>query len=375
MSAARNAGIDRLRGLVMVLMVLDHSRAFLGRVGDPLDLVSTTPAWFFTRWITHLCAPTFVLLAGVGAALYARRVSAPVASRFLWTRGLWLILLEVTVVNACWQFGYRSVSLLVIWALGASMVGLALLVRVHRHAPLVAGVVITLGHDLLSGIAPADLGALGVPFGLLFSQVSFELGSLPVGASYAAVPWLGVMALGWAAAPLLVDEQGRLRGRIAWLGLALVGAFLLLRLPGLYGEPQPWALQERGVLWSALSVLDTSKYPPSLQFLLMTLGPALLLLPLLERLRGPLALLLRLFGSVPMFFYLLHIPVVHSLALAWAWVQSGAWSGLGVLAPSLGRAYLGWVLVLALLYLPCRDWADLKRRRRGQRGWGWLRYL
>ncbi len=367
--SARIASFDLLRGVVMVLMALDHSRAFLGALGNPVDLATTTPALFATRWVTHLCAPTFVALAGLGAALYARRVGVDKASRFLLSRGLWLIFLEVVVVNTCWQLGYRSLSLLVIWALGASMLALGVLVRLHRLAPLAFGLVVVLGHNLLAGIQPAGLGGLAIPWGLSFAPYSFTVAGFPVGVSYPFVAWAGLMALGWAAAPWLAGSEGARRRRVLALGAGLVAAFLLLRGLGLYGEPRPWAPQERGLLFTLFAVLDTTKYPPSLQYLLMTIGPALLLLPVLDRLRGPAARTLGVFGRVPMFFYLLHIPVlqVGSKTLR---VLTCGWEGS--LDPSLLRVYAGWALTLGVLYPLCVAWDRLKARRRDL--W-WLRYL
>lgn len=365
----RVAVLDLLRGLVMVLMALDHSRAFLGGGTDPLDLATTTPAWFLTRWVTHFCAPVFVALAGLSAALYARRVGVEVARRFLVSRGLWLILLEVTVVNFCWQFSFYHVSLLVIWALGASMITLAVTIRLHRLAPLLLGLVVLLGHDLLSGIDPADMGSMALPWGLALAPYGFSIGSLPVGVSYPFLPWAGLMALGWASAPWLMgDGEVRPRRAIA-LGLGLLAAFVLLRSLGLYGDPRPWTAQERGWSYTMLSFLDCAKYPPSLHFLLMTLGPALLLLPLLERVGRHLAPLLQVFGRVPLFFYLLHIPLIHLGARLWSLATLGP---DGHLDQDLGRVYQGWVLVLVLLWPLCQAWGRHKAAHPER--W-WLRYV
>jgi uncharacterized membrane protein len=364
----RIASLDLLRGLVMVLMALDHSRAFLAGGVNPLDLATTSPAWFMTRWVTHLCAPTFVALAGVSAALYARRVGVERASRFLLGRGLWLVFLEITVVNVCWQMGYHHLSLLVIWALGASMITLGLLIRLHRHAPLVVGLAVVLGHDLLGGVAPADLGAFALPWGLAMAPYSFTVAGLPVGVSYPFMPWAGLMALGWAAAPWLVGPEGVRTRRALSLGAGLLVAFLLLRVPGLYGDPRPWLVQERGLLYTLLGVLDCTKYPPSLQYTLMTIGPVLLLLPLLARGRARLDGVLGVFGRVPLFFYLLHIPIIHVGARLWALGTVGPG---GQLDPSLPRVYLGWALALLALRPLCVAWGRIKATQ----PWWWLRYL
>ncbi len=368
-SRARIDSLDLLRGLVMVLMALDHSRAFFGALGNPTDLATTTPALFATRWVTHLCAPTFVALAGLGAALYARRVGIEKASGFLISRGFWLVFLEIVVVNTCWQLGVPSLSLLVIWALGASMVTLGLIVRLGRLAPLAFGLVVVLGHNLLGGIAPAELGAGAIPWGLAMAPYSFDIAGFPVGVSYPFLPWAGLMAVGWAAAPWLAGAQGVRLKRAAALGAGLVAAFLLLRGLSLYGDPRPWGEQERGLLFTAFSVLDTTKYPPSLQYLLMTIGPGLLLLPVLDRLGGTFRRLLLVYGRVPMFFYLLHIPIIQ-VGSKGSRILTG---GLDApVEPSLLRVYAGWAVTLAVLYPICVAWGKLKARRRDL--W-WLRYL
>ena len=366
---SRITSLDLLRGLVMVLMALDHSRAFLGGGVDPLALATTTPGWFMTRWVTHLCAPVFVALAGLSAALYARRAGTESASRFLLSRGLWLIFLEITVVNLCWQLGFRSISLLVIWALGASMLTLGLAIRLHRHAPLVLGLVVVLGHNLLAGVAPAELGSFALPWGLTMAPYSFSIAGFPVGVSYPFLPWAGLMALGWASASWLVGPEGVRMRRVLALGAGMVVAFLLLRGLGLYGEPRAWEVQERGLLYTLLGVLDCTKYPPSLQYMLMTLGPALLLLPLLDAGRGWLDRLLGTFGRVPMFFYLLHIPIIH----VGAKLYQVATVGFGErLEPDLLRVYAGWALALLLLHPLCVAWGRVKAQRKDL--W-WLRYL
>ncbi len=366
--SARVASLDLLRGLVMVLMALDHSRAFMGALGDPMDLGAASPALYLTRWVTHFCAPTFVALAGLSAGLYAQRVGVERASRFLISRGLWLIVLEITWVNFFWKFGFSSISLLVIWALGAAMVLLGLLARLHRHAPLILGLAVVLGHNLLAGVQPADLGSLAIPWGLGMAPHSFHIGPLAVGVSYPFLPWAGLMALGWAAAPWLVGADGVRTRRALALGAGLVAAFMVLRGLGLYGEPRPWGPQERGLLFTLLGTLDCTKYPPSLQYMLMTVGPALLLLPLLERLRGRAAQTLLVFGRVPLFFYLLHIPVLN-LGTKLFRVLVHGWDG--ALEPSLLRVYAGWALALVVLYPLCVGWGKLKAAR----SWWWLRYL
>ncbi len=365
----RIASLDLLRGLVMVLMALDHARVFLTVGWNPLDLSVSSVPWFLTRWITHFCAPVFVFLAGLSAALLARKLASRAAlARYLLSRGLILVLLELTVVNFSWQFGYHHVSLLVIWVLGWSMVGLAALVLLPPAAPLACGLLLVLGHNLVSSQPAASFGALGPLFGILFRPCGFELFGLPVGVSYPLLPWLGVMALGYACAPLLAPAASPHRpGRAGpLLGAALVLLFLVARGLQLYGEPTSWSVQERGAVFTVLSFLNLTKYPPSLQYLLMTMGPSLLVLPLLARWRGRAAGVVQLFGRVPLFFYLLHLPVLHLVGALWRRL-----AGAPEDVPELVPVFAAWLLVTALLYPACA-WYDRHKR---QRRWGWMRYF
>lgn len=379
----RLESIDLVRGLAMVLMALDHVRDHLHRgvLHDPTDLSSTTPALFVTRWITHFCAPVFVFLAGTGSFLWAARGRSPgETSRYLLTRGLWLVALELTVINWEWQMGIRFDALLgqVIWALGWSMVVLALLVRLPLAASALFGVVMIAGHDLLDGVRPETLGPLATLWRVLHvpGPVTWASGRTLM-VMYPLVPWLGVMAAGYAFGALYRRPADERRGAILALGMLLTAAFVALRAINGYGDPAPWSPQ-RDPLFTALSFLNCQKYPPSLLFLLMTLGPALLLLAALERGVPRLSRPLIVFGRVPLFYYLVHLAVIDALTVALAVARYGSRTReLFATGPPAGYGYglpvvyLAWIALVAALYPLCRWYAGVKARGRSR----WLGYL
>jgi len=375
---ARVASIDILRGLVMVLMALDHVRDFFTDVRfDALDLSQTTAALFLTRWITHFCAPTFVLLAGVSAYLTGRSCTRAELSRFLWTRGLWLVVLEVTLMSLVWTFNVRydhGLFLQVIWAIGVSMLVLAALV--HLPMPQIAAfsLLIIGGHNLLDGIEPQSFGAWAPLWSLLHVQEPIPYGFV----AYPLIPWIAVMSLGYCIGSLFDLERERRRQWFVYLGAGSLTLFVLLRATNVYGDPIDWTLQSTTVR-TLLSFVDVHKYPPSLQYVLLTLGAALLSLAALESVRGKFAEVLRTFGRVPLFFYVLHVALAHLAAgivglatgfgtalLSGDFMQVPQQWGFG-----LPVVYLAWLLVIATLYPACRWFAAVKRRRDD---W-WLSYL
>jgi uncharacterized membrane protein len=388
--AERLESVDLLRGLVMVLMALDHTRDFFHRGAfagwDPLDLSRTTVALFFTRWITHFCAPVFIFLAGTGAYLSLGRGKDPASlSGFLFTRGLWLIVLELTWVRWFgWAFAINLHEhwFIVIWAIGWSMIVLAGLVHLPRGAVFGFGLVLILGHNACDGVAPESWGSAGWLWRVLHAGGQFEFAALPgvkFGAGYPLIPWVGVMAVGFSFGQVLKWEREQRRRWIFRLGLGLTIGFLLLRGSNLYGNPKAWSVPANPWL-TPLAILDCHKYPPSLCYLLMTLGPALMLLAWLDR---PLPALLRpflVFGRVPLFYYLLHLPLIHGLAVLAHWLVLGRadWLyGSPAARPppeagfGLAATYAAWLLVILLLYPVCAKFAELKRRRRD----AWLSYL
>ncbi len=372
--------VDLIRGLVMVIMVLDHVRAYFTEVRfDPTDLAQTNGALFFTRWITHYCAPTFILLAGASAWIAGTRRTRDELSRLLLSRGLWLILLEFTVISFGWYFNLRMEKGLVaqvIWVIGASMVVLSGLVYLPRAAIAAVGLTLVLGHNALDGIQPESFGGLAVLWRLL--HVPGPLGELPVFLLYPLVPWVAVMALGYVAGPYVFSREPGASGRLIRAGVALVAAFVVLRTLNVYGDAHPRLVQgDAGTL--VMSFVNLTKYPPSLLFLLMTLGPALIALGLADRARGTVADALVVFGRVPFLFYVAHLYLVHALAVLAAATQGlPASSLLNVPLPlpdgygfGLPVIYAVWVGAVLLLYPLCARYARIKERNRA---W-WLSYL
>ncbi|HYE47709.1 MAG TPA: heparan-alpha-glucosaminide N-acetyltransferase domain-containing protein [Caulobacter sp.] len=379
----RLTSIDMLRGAVIILMALDHVRDFFhikAWTMDPLNPATTDLALYLTRWVTHFCAPTFILLAGVSAFLQGvNGKDTKALSGFLLTRGLWLILLEMTLINFGWNFSVPGIGLIVIWAIGVAMVVLSALVWLPTRAVLGIGIAIIALHNLLDPINGQDLGAWAPLWTILH-----EPGFLPpfFFVAYPVLPWIGVMALGYGIAPVFQLEPARRARILTVAGLAMIGAFLVLRGFNLYGNPVPWK-DHPGVLRDGFSLFNVMKYPPSLDYLLVTLGPVFLLLPHLEKAKGWFADVLLVYGRAPLAFYVLHIFLGHALMMA-VGVATGYPAGvfLGFMANpqplvesgwgfSLWVVYLVWLVVLALLYPVCRWWGELKRRRRD---W-WLSYL
>ena len=391
----RLGAIDALRGLVMVVMALDHVRDFV-HVGamafSPEDLTRTTPVLFLTRWITHICAPGFVFLAGLAVFRKLRRDGSPGRlSAFLVSRGLWLILAEVVLLRFALNFrllGPDPILLLVLWAIGVSMIVLALLVHLPTRIVGAAGVVIIALHNRLDPVSAQDLGALAPLWTVLHQQGVIQLAGQVAVVAYPVLPWIGLIAVGFAAGPLFDLDVGRRSRLLASTGVGLVAAFVVLRLVNQYGDPQPWSAQPTTVM-TLLSFLRTTKYPPSLLFLLMTMGPVLLVLAWFER-RPRAAMLepLTVIGRVPVFYYFGHFFLAHLIASCLAWWRygdgrlaflSGPFPSMGGSATafpldfgwSLGTVYLVWVLVVLLMYPVCR-WFDAVKRRR--RAW-WMSYL
>ena len=395
--------IDLVRGLVMVVMLLDHVRDFTHSgsfVFDPLDAARTTPWLYATRWITHLCAPTFVFLAGLSAGLQRLRGKpAEAVARLLWTRGLWLVFLEVTVVRSLVWFNWHPsmlAHLQVIWAIGCSMIVLAALVRLPVPAVGGIGVAIALGHNFLDRFqvtpwmgpespVPSALGKLWIVLhqGGLFPILGFP--SPVVLAHYPVLPWAGVMMAGFGAATAYAWPRERRRRIFVACGLAMLAAFFVLRFTNLYGNPTPWA-PGADLTRTAMAFFNVSKYPPSALFVLATLGLSIPLLGLLDGRpfdRG-LGGILVTYGRVPFFFYLLQWVTAHlaGLVVALAWgrdlrplsmnlVQIFSTPDMPPFGGPLWATYLCWAVGTVLLYFPCRWYAQLKSRRRD---W-WLSYL
>jgi len=380
---ARIESVDLLRGVVMVLMALDHVRDYVGLPLSPTNLATTTVPLFFTRWITHICAPTFFLLTGTGAYLSLGRKSKRELSRFLWTRGLWLIFLEI-VPERClglqFNFDYRVTLVLILWALGWAMIVLSVLVFLPDWAVTTFGALLICCHNLLDGIQSTN------PLFILLHQQAtlFTAGQHTVFVAYPLVPWVGVTAVGYGLGQIYRWAPDRRRSFLLRVGLALIAVFVVLRAINGYGDPNRWATQKSAAM-TVVSFLNATKQPPSLLFLLMTLGPAMLGLYVFDRRTPQFLRPVLTIGKVPLFYFLLHIPFIHLLAVAICYVRYGHvyWMfqspdvttmpftpppGWGF---SLPWVYLMWVAVVIALYPLCKWWADVKQRSSNP----WLSYL
>jgi uncharacterized membrane protein len=390
----RLPSIDIFRGLIMVWMALDHTRDFFTNLRfEPENIDLTWPGLFFTRWITHFCAPMFFLLAGTGAFLYRKRAgSVGKVSRFLLTRGIWLVILEWTIIEFAWTFVPWTFGG-VIWSLGVSMVILAGLVWLPEWAILTFGLGLAATHDLFDVVRPTQMGSLGWVWALLHCRG--VVAGTHFFVLFPLVPWVGVMACGYVLGRVMLKEPSHRQRILLFLGSTLTLAFVVLRALNAYGNPAAGVAASSPGQWHRLPTtlmtmvyfLDTEKYPPSLQFLLMTIGPSLLLLswadrsgqgPFIQKLTNPFLV----FGRAPMFFYILHLYVIHLLAIAMAyifrqpvhWLWHGSFwmndtpEGYG---HGLCFIYIMWLLTVAMLYFPCCWFAKLKQRRKD---W-WLSYL
>ncbi len=382
--------LDLLRGAVMIIMALDHTRDFVSHDAmffDPLDLTKTTGWLFLTRWITHFCAPVFVFLAGTGAFLsLGRGKSKRDLSWFLVTRGAWLVFLEMTVVNSSWFFGFdpHFFFLQVIWAIGWSMIGLAALIHLPLWGVGAFGLLMIGGHNLLDSINPAAWGNWSGLWKVLHVQAAVvPVPGFVLFVAYPLVPWLGVIAAGFAFGGLLKMERPTRRRVLLWLGLGITTGFILLRATNLYGDAAPWSVQP-SIFFTVLSFLNCTKYPPSLLYLMMTLGPSLVFLSFFDRDLGAWTKPVVVFGRVPLFFYLLHLPLIHGIAILLTYLRYGKVGPIlhgpvGSVAdgfpPDFGYGLIGvyviWGVVILLLYPLCRWFADLKQRRSD----GWLSYF
>jgi len=385
---ARIESIDLVRGIAMVIMALDHSHDFFGSLTSrPMDLATTTPALFFTRWITHICAPVFFLLTGTSAYLTLRRMTKPALSHYLVTRGLWLIVLELTVLRFALQFNvdYHVTILTVLWALGWAMIVLAGLVWLPIWAVAVFGVVLIAGHNALDNFGGGMSGSTSAIWTILHVPGTvLSTGNTLVHVSYVLIPWVGVSAMGYVLGAAYQIDPARRRRLLLSLGLALVAGFIVLRWINAYGDPAPWSPQKTP-LFTLLSFIDTVKYPPSLLFLMMTLGPALLLLRAFDGGVPPLLRPVHVIGRVPLFFFVLHFYLIHLLAVLACWLRYGTvtnmWRSPDLAhfpfsAPprwdfGLAVVYLVWITVVVALYPLCRWYAGLRRRH----SWWWLSYL
>lgn len=383
--------IDILRGLIIVIMAIDHTREYVnsGAIAfNPEDLTKTTYAFFFTRWITHFCAPVFAFTAGLGACLRLDRGGTrSELSRFLWTRGLWLVFLEFTLVRLVFFFrldyGADPTFLLVFWMLGISMIALAALIHLPFRLLAVASIAMIALHNLADKITPAQFGGYGWIWNVLH-QPGLIYPKPVIIAAYPLIPWIGVMAAGFCFGQVYRQNDENRRKTLIVTGLALTAAFVVLRFINVYGDLRPWAPQATPG-FTVLAFIRTNKYPPSLLYLLMTLGPAITFLGLIDRVRPAMTNIFLVFGRTPQFFFIMHIAVIHLFAIGLGYLRYGSqpflWQpgptiGGGAGYPdgygwSLGTTYLVWAAVIVAMYPMCRALANLKASKRS---W-WLSYL
>ena len=386
--------IDLLRGLVMIIMALDHTRDFFhkdGMTGDPLNLATTTPFLYFTRWITHFCAPVFVFLAGSGACFQSLRKNKKQLSSFLISRGLWLLFIEVVVLNFAYSFDvhYTVIGLQTIWSIGISMIILGLVIWLPFTAVLVLGSVIVLGHNALDFYEAKFLGMQGGPDWVYSMTHRPGLYKLWDGHSlfilYPFLPWSGLMMLGYCFGKFFLKFEGKERKRmLIWLGLGVIFLFTILRAANVYGDSGHWKTQ-KNTLYSFLSFMNVQKYPPSLLYMCATIGPAILFLAFAGRSRSRLAKFIIVYGRVPFFYYIIHFFLIHFISSILFFSRGHTLSdGLAprpllipqFIAPGEGYSlfvvYLIWICVVLSLYPLCKWFSGYKERHRDQ--W-WLSYL
>lgn len=371
----RILSVDMLRGLVMIVMALDHVRDYTSYYHfSPEDLSQTTIPLFITRWVTHFCAPVFMFVAGVGTGLgQINGKSKKQLSHFLWTRGLWLVFLEFTVIKLGWEFNFMdtSFSLIVIWALGICMIVLAGLIYIPKKWLLIGGLVMVFGHNVLDAIPAETFGDFSFVWKILHVDSSFQFGPFLIRTKYPLIPWIGVMTLGYVFAGFYGMEAKQRQQKMVWLGLAVTMSFFVIRWINSYGDMEPWS-QQSTLGMTIVSFLNVTKYPPSLSYLLMTLGPSIILLVVFERIGGWLSKFLIVFGRVPMFYYIIHIYLIHLFALMLGAHQGFSLSQIAVkftLLPEnygfgLVVTYAVWVLVIALLYPLCKWYIKFKKGKK-----------
>ena len=390
---SRIESIDILRGLVMIIMALDHVRDYSNTgflYTDPTNLDTTTRILFFTRWITHFCAPVFVFLAGTSAFLYgSKQASKHRLSRFLFTRGLWLIFIELTIVNFAWTFdiGLGLHIFQVIWAIGICMIFLAGLVFLNKKLLLIIGLLIVFGHNLLDGLTMQGNDPWSILWYFTHQQglPTFQNGNHILFIAYPFLPWLGIMILGYCFGHFY--QKGfdiKLRKKwLLYLGFSAIFLFISIRYINIYGNLTAWSYQNNGV-YTLLSFFNTTKYPPSLVFTLMTLGPAMLFLYAIESVKNWVTNILVVIGRVPFFYYIIHLYVIHLIGMIGLIVLGEDWEEIiytpqrfssGFLADKgfdLWVTYLIWIITVVLLYPLCNMYMKYKANNKDK--W-WLSYL
>lgn len=387
----RITSVDLLRGVIMIIMALDHTREFFHSAAlnsNPLDLNTTTPVLFFTRWITHICAPVFVFLSGTSAFLQSARKSKRQLSLFLITRGIWLIIAEITIVNLIFSFdiSYSAIALEVIWAIGISMVILGLVIWLPFEIILAIGLLIVLGHNALDFYERDQTTPFSAGYNLVH-RVGFHSlwGKHQLLILYPFLPWSGLMMLGYCLGKVLRNDNVAYRKKFLVItGISVIGLFIILRFINVYGDPFPWS-QQGSAFYTFLSFINTSKYPPSLFFIAMTIGPALLLMAWWDNIQNEFTRIVSVYGRVPFFYFLTHFFIIH-LFSAVAFFMRGhtfAEDAADVSTPfikfikegegvQLRYVYLIWLAIVVILYPLCKWYDNYKTRHKEKK---WLSYL
>lgn len=382
----RIQSIDLLRGLVMVIMALDHVRDFFHWSAfryDPLDFSQTSTPIFVTRWITHFCAPVFIFLAGTSAWLTGVRRGKKALSKFLFTRGLWLLFVEVVIINFAFTFDwhYSVIGLQVIWALGISMIFLSFLIYLPKRVLLILALLIIAGHNTLDNVHVEGKGLDALGWSMLHEFGFFPYKPIQILVLYPVLPWIGVMVAGYCFGEIYTRFDAVKRKKILILiGSICILLFIVLRFTNWHGDKSHWGDQQTPV-FTFLSFINTTKYPPSLLYILMTIGPAILFLAFTERpLKKP-GNIIATYGKVPMFYYILHFYIIHLAMLAAALLSGYKWNDVINASPfqplqdygfRLWVVYIVWIAIVALLYPLCKRYAKYKYDHPEK--W-WLSYL
>lgn len=375
----RVKSIDMMRGLVMIIMALDHTREFWGTTSfSPEDLSQTSPALFLTRWITHLCAPTFVFLSGAGIYFYQQhKGSRERTSVFTLSRGLWLMIVEIVVMTFIVTHNFNFILLGVFWMIGCCMVLMAGLIWLPRKLLIMISVLFIAGHNLLPTLNPSTPFEYGIG---IFHNTPFFIPKPPVLVTYTIIPWIGVMLAGYLVGAWFGYPPEKRNMLLRRSGFILFGLFLILRLINVYGDPSPYSIQDRGWIFTLLSFLNVTKYPPSLQFLSLTIGIGMLLISFLPNNRTRFSEVLMTYGRVPFFFFIMHFALISLASYLWTWVEFGTGFNLAfstpdtrpsTYEPNFARVYIVWLLVILVTYFPCKWFGQYKKENRQ---W-WLSYL
>ena len=384
--------IDLLRGIVMVIMALDHVRDFFhihGMDGDPTNLATTSPALFFTRFITHYCAPVFVFLSGTSIFLQSQRKTKKELAIFLLTRGLWLMLIEVVVINFLFSFNpfYNGIAVQVIWVIGVSMVLMSVLIFLPFKIIFVIGLIMVLGHNFLDRYNFNSNQSIPLGWSILH-QPSFKMYAPQhfIIVLYPLIPWPGVMMLGYCMGKLFTKDYDAVKRKkqLLYFGIIAIAVFAVLRYTNVYGDPALWSEQNRGTVYSIISFFNVTKYPPSLLYLCITLGPALITLTLIENIQSKFVDAVTVYGRVPMFYYLCHFFLIHLLCVIFFYASghhNNEITDPNLTSPFLFRlqhwgyplwvVYIIWIGVVALLYPFCKKYSEYKATHKK---W-WLSYL